>query len=165
MPTVYLGLGSNAEPEHNLRLGVQELARRFSLTGVSRVYRNQALGFEGDDFLNAVASIETDMPVEQIASQLDEIHDLAGRRRGESRYVSRTLDIDLLLYADEIIPQWRVPRPDVLEYSFVLRPLAEIAPNLCHPVTGKTMAEHWAGFSQDQHPLLQDRLILLNGED
>lgn len=164
MPIVFLGLGSNMQPEHNLRLGIQEISRRFTLTAVSRVYRNAAVGFEGSEFLNAVAQAETDMPVAMIARELNEIHNLAGRRREGSAFASRTLDIDLLLYGDEVIPDKRIPRSDVLEYSFVLRPLSEIAPDLRHPVTGDTMAEHWDAFDHDSHPLVTDSLILLNGD-
>jgi 2-amino-4-hydroxy-6-hydroxymethyldihydropteridine diphosphokinase len=165
MPLVYLGLGSNLRPEANLQLGVRELAQRFSLIDVSRVYRNRSYGFEGDDFLNAVACIETEKSAAEIADELDEIHELAGRTRGSSRFVSRTLDIDLLLYGDEVIPEYRVPRKDVLEYSFVLRPLAELAPRLRHPLTGRTMADHWAEFDPISHPLTETGLILLNDAD
>ena len=163
MPVVYLGLGSNTEPAHHLRLGVRELARRYELVDVSKVYRNPALGFEGADFLNAVASIETDQEVSSIAAALDEIHSMAGRVRGDTAFVSRTLDIDLLMYGDEVIAEWRIPRRDVLDYSFVLRPLAEIAPDLTHPITGRTMIAHWNEFDQDRHLLDEDPLILLNG--
>lgn len=162
MPSVFLGLGSNTEPENNLRLGVRELAQRFSLITVSRVYRNAALGFSGSEFLNAVAKIETGKSVTLIADELNEIHDLAGRRRGDNAFSSRTLDIDLLLYGDEVLPEWRIPRADVLDYSFVLRPLSELAPDLRHPVTGKTIADHWAAFDQNLHPLTEDCLILSN---
>lgn len=165
MPIVYLGLGSNTQPAHNLRLGVRELSRRFTLIAVSRVYRNAAFGFEGSEFLNAVAKVETDLSAAMIVNELNVIHELAGRRREDSAFSSRTLDIDLLLYGDEVIPEKRLPRSDVLDYSFVLRPLSEIAPDLRHPVTGDTMAEHWQAFDQDSHPLTEDRLILLNGDE
>lgn len=160
MPLVFLGLGSNLRPEENLRLGVRELARRFTLVAVSRVYRNKAFGFEGDDFLNAVVSVETDKRADVVVDELNEIHALAGRERGPTALVSRTLDIDLLLYGDQIIPACRVPRDDVLEYSFVLRPLAELAPELRHPQTGRTMADHWAEHGRSGHPLIETDLVL-----
>jgi 2-amino-4-hydroxy-6-hydroxymethyldihydropteridine diphosphokinase len=162
MPLVYLGLGSNTRPEANLRLGIRELAARFDLRSTSSVYRNKAVGFEGDDFLNAAVCVETTMSPGQICEQLEEIHKLAGRQRETDLFVSRTLDIDLLLYDQLIIdaPPIRVPRTDVLEYGFVLGPLAEIAPDLVHPKTGKTIRWHWANFNAESHPLYRQDLIL-----
>jgi 2-amino-4-hydroxy-6-hydroxymethyldihydropteridine diphosphokinase len=163
MPVVYLGLGSNLQPEANLRLGVRELDRRFDLQKVSSVYRNKPVGFDGDDFLNAVAVVNTPLPAAHVCRELEEIHDLSGRRRGSDAFVSRTLDIDLLFYGTEILEKHRVPRADVIEYSFVLGPMAEIAPDFVHPVTGKSMAQHWAEFDTESHPLALEPLILLNG--
>jgi 2-amino-4-hydroxy-6-hydroxymethyldihydropteridine diphosphokinase len=162
MPEVYLGLGSNLMPEANLRLAVRELSDSFSLKTVSPVYRSEAVGFDGDEFLNAVAFIETEVQPLELCEELERIHLLAGRQRGSDSFVSRTLDIDLLLYGDEIInqPPVRVPREDILRYGFVLCPLADIAAEFVHPVTGRTVADHWASFVPDGHALARDRLVL-----
>ena len=160
MVRVYLGLGSNLQPEENLRLGIRELSRRFSLKAVSPVYQNQAFGFEGEDFLNAVACVETDTEAEVIGSALNEIHEIAGRERGSPDFASRTLDIDLLLYGDEIIPALRVPRADILEYSFVLCPLADLAPDLEHPVTGRAIGRHWVEFDGSSHTVTRTTVAL-----
>lgn len=155
MAVVYFGLGSNLHPEENLRLAVRELKATFKLRAVSPVYRNKAVGFSGRDFLNAVVCVETQMTPAAICEQLERIHELAGRARGDQRFESRTLDIDLLLY-DDLVDATRpvsVPRSDVLNYSFVLRPLAEIAPDLIHPEVGKTMSELWQQFDAASHPL------------
>jgi 2-amino-4-hydroxy-6-hydroxymethyldihydropteridine diphosphokinase len=161
MARIYLGLGSNVDAEKNLRLAVRELRRRFGELELSPVYQSPPLGFEGDDFLNAVAGLDTDVSPEELLRQLEEIHVIAGRRRDAQKQVSRTLDIDLLLHGQLVVdkPGLRLPRGDVLEYSFVLRPLAELAPDTVHPVTRRRMAEHWRDFevceanSHARHPL------------
>lgn len=162
MPTVYLGVGSNTEPASNLRLAISELSSRFDLKAVSPVYRNKPVGFEGDDFLNAVVCVETTRSPAETEEELEAIHALAGRERGADRFVARTLDIDLLLYGQEIIESRRVPREDILLYSFVLRPLADIAPDVLHPVTRRTISWHWQRYDAGSHPLSPEPLILSN---
>lgn len=155
MTVVFLGLGSNIEPELNLRLALSELRRRFGEVRASPVYCSAAHGFDGAEFLNLVVKIQTSVAPRALHSELEEIHALAGRQRGCEKYLSRRLDIDLLLYGQECIdePPLRVPRKDVLEYSFVLKPLVDIAPDYRHPGTGKTMAQHWSEFDSNSHPV------------
>ncbi len=152
---VYVSAGSNVDPEHNLRLACRELARRFGPLAISGVYRNPPVGFAGDDFLNLVLRFRTADPPVAVVAELERLHVLAGRVRGTARFAPRTLDLDLLLYGDAIIPEHaiRVPREDILKYGFVLGPLAELAPDLRHPVAGETMARLWANFDQQQFPL------------
>ena len=141
---VYLSLGSNLEPERHLRLGVEELSKRYAGVVVSPVYRNAAFGFDGADFLNLVVRCDVDASLEELAADLEEIHELAGRTRGEQRFADRTLDIDVLMYGRLTIDAPLVlPRPDILEYSFVLKPMCDLAPDEVHPVTGRTLADHW----------------------
>ena len=162
MASVYLGLGSNIDPMRNLRIGIEELRRCFGKLELSRVYRNKAVGFAGADFLNLVAGLDTDASPAQIEAEIERIHKLVGRHRSEEKLASRPLDIDLLLYDDlvQVEPRPRVPRADVLEYSFVLRPLAEIAPEFVHPVTGKTIEQHWREFDATSQPLAPVDLVL-----
>lgn len=155
MATVYLGLGSNIAPEENLKLAMRELRRRFGSIAVSPVYRSAAVGFEGADFLNLVVRLETEDTPHGICRAMEAIHNLAGRARGGQKWASRPLDIDLLLYNGLVMDEQpvRVPRSDILEYSFVLRPLAELAPELIHPLTGRTMLAHWQEFDAARQPL------------
>lgn len=161
MPRIFLGLGSNVDAETNLRLAIRELRKRFGDLQLSRVYRSTALGFDGDDFLNLVVACDTDLAPAEILRQIEEIHVLAGRLRGPDRYTSRPLDVDLLIYGDLVDPSpaLRLPRDDVLRHSFVLGPLAEIAPDLEHPVTGMRIDEHWRQFDIASHPLIRVELV------
>ena len=162
MATVYVGLGSNIHPEDNLHLAIRELRMRYGELELSAVYRSKAVGFNGDDFLNLVARLETTSTPLQIHAELERIHALAGRARSSHAYVARTLDIDLLLYGHLVFdePPVTIPRADVLEFSFVLKPLAEMAPQLVHPATGTLLAEAWAVFDQDRHPIERVDVIL-----
>lgn len=164
MTVVFLGLGSNIEPESNLRLALTELRRRFGAIRASPVYRSAAVGFDGPEFLNLVVQMNTDAKPASVHFELEEIHALAGRERGCEKYLSRRLDIDLLLYGELCInePPVRVPRKDILEYAFVLKPLADLAPQCRHPVTGRTFAEHWQAFDRQSQPLVLCDETLLN---
>lgn len=155
MTQVFLGLGSNIEPEAHLELAVAELSRRYGRVSLSRVYRSRAIGFDGPDFLNMVARLETRKSPRRITAGIESIHRLAKRERNGDGFHSRTLDIDLLLYDGLIVnePGLELPRPDVLQYAFVLRPLAELAPALTHPLTGRTLAEHWRELEPFAPPL------------
>ena len=161
MALVFLGLGSNQSPEENLRLAIRELRSRYGDLTLSSVYESPAVGFEGADFLNLVVGLQSDDSALEICDEIELIHNVAGRVRGSDKWESRTLDIDLLLY-DDLIQDERpvhVPREDILQFSFVLRPLAEIAPDHVHPLTGKTFNEHWQEFDADSQPLKEMKLV------
>lgn len=162
MARVYVSLGSNIDPEANLALGIRELRERYGEVQLSPVYRNEAVGFEGDDFVNLVAGFESESSPLAICEEIELIHNMTGRDRKGGKWEARPLDIDLLLYNDLVIDDRpvRIPREDVLQYSFVLRPLAELAPDLVHPVTGRTMLEHWQEFDASSHPLEDVDVVL-----
>jgi len=161
MATVFLGLGSNESPEENLRLAISKLRSRYGDLVLSPVYQSTAVGFEGADFLNLVVRLQSDDSPLEICTEIERIHNLTGRARGSDKWESRTLDIDLLLYNDLIQDERpvHVPREDILQFSFVLRPLAEIAPDQVHPVTGKTIHEHWQAFDAESHPLKEMSVV------
>lgn len=148
MTDVYISVGSNVDPARNIRRALAELRRRFGEINASRVYQSPAQGFDGDDFLNLAVAFSTEEDVFDIISQLREVEDLCGRERGGERFAPRPMDLDLLLFGDLVIESGKLclPRSEMLEYAFVLGPLAEIAGGRLHPLTGRSLSEHWEGF-------------------
>ena len=145
---VYVGIGSNIEQEKYIRLAVQSLEESFGEQCqllLSPVYKTQAIGFDGDDFFNLVASFLSNLSPTEVEQKLKEIEHKNGRRRNQEKFSARTLDIDLLLYDQEIIEDngISVPRDEIEKYAFVLSPLADLAPDLIHPKTKKTISMMW----------------------
>ena len=155
MPRVYVAIGGNVEPERWFPLAAGELRRRFPGVRFSSCYRNPAYGFDGADFINAVAGFDTTMDADFVLAQCHEIEAACGRRRDDPKWAPRVMDLDLLLYGDTVASTaaFRLPRPDLLQRCYMLRPLAEIAPELPHPTTGRTIAEHWQQLSREPHAL------------
>ncbi len=141
---VYVGVGSNIEPERSLRAGIEALRAAFGALDVSSVYRSASLGFDGDDFLNAVVRFTTTLDPDSVEARLDAIESARAHPDDGGRFGPRSLDCDLLMYGERVDATRRLPRDDVVRYPFVLGPLAEIAPQLCHPLDGRTIAEHSA---------------------
>lgn len=139
MTKVYLSLGSNIDREANIASGLDALAREFGSVALSPVYESEAVGFDGEPFLNLVAAIETALSVGELASVLRRIEAEHGRVRGEKKFASRTLDIDILTYADAVgvVDGVELPRDEILKHAFVLKPLADLAPQERHPETGQ----------------------------
>ncbi len=155
MARVYVGMGSNMERVSNIRSGVAALRDSFGELSLSRVYDCKAVGFEGGDFFNLVAGFYSRRPVMELVEILQHIEAVHGRRRDGERLAPRPLDLDLLLYDDLIMQQDGVclPRDEILEYAFVLRPLAEIAPQGVHPVVGRTFSQLWREFNHASQSL------------
>ena len=146
MPRAYLSLGSNQDPERHLTRALAELDAKFGAVVASRFLRTPAVGFDGPDFLNAAAIVETDLGIVELDAWLHALEDAHGRRRDVPRFSDRPLDIDVVFYDDLVFRgpgNLQVPRPE-LQHAFVLRPLAEIAPDFRDPVSGRTLAELWA---------------------
>lgn len=146
MSTAYLGLGSNVDAERHIRIAIQALQDEFGELALSPVYRSEAVGFEGDDFLNLAACIETDKSPLELRDFLRALEQAHGRDRNTPKWSDRTLDIDILLYDDLVIydDELEIPRKEILKFAHVLRPLADLAPNLVHPVERRTISAIWA---------------------
>jgi 2-amino-4-hydroxy-6-hydroxymethyldihydropteridine diphosphokinase len=152
MTAVYVAAGSNVDPQVNLRRALDELSKHYRLQ-VSPAYRNKAVGFEGDDFINLVVGFETDDSIDQVIAHLHEAEAVCGRPRNAPKWAPRAMDLDLLLYGDAIRPGLRVPRADLLKRAYMLKPLADLAPELVHPLAGKTMRELWNQLDVRDHAM------------
>ena len=150
---IYFSIGSNIQPEQNIRSALNMLENEFVSLQCSTVYKNPAIGFEGEDFLNLVVSCHSALPVVDIVNRLDWIEKAHGRDCQLPRFSPRTLDLDLLLYGDAVLDQEQIklPREDILKYAFVLGPLAELAPAMVHPTEERAMAELWQNFQGERH--------------
>ncbi len=159
MPQVYVAAGSNIEPERYLAMGVRELERQFPGVRFSPWYRNRAVGFEGEDFINFVAGFPTALGVIEVLQALRAIEALCGRPRPAPRWAPRSMDLDVLLYDDLVCqePHLTLPRPDLLKRAYMLGPLAMLAPDLVHPTAKLSMGELWRRFDRAAHPLAEVR--------
>ena len=163
MPEVYVAAGSNVEPERHMQQAVIELAAAFPGARFSSWYRNRAVGFDGDDFINLVAGFGTALPVDAVLERLHAIEGRCGRGRDAPRWAPRSMDLDVLLYGDLVCesPGLKLPRPDLVKRAYMLGPLAEIAPQVVHPTAGLTIGELWHRFDRGAHPL--ERLARTRG--
>lgn len=146
MGRAYLSLGSNIEAERNLRSAFGALRARFGDVVASAVYRFPAVGFDGADFLNAAAAIDSDLDPFALNDWLHALEDAHGRNRDGPRFGDRPLDIDIVFYDALVLEgpgHLQLPR-DELKHAFVLMPLAEIAPHVVDPRSGRTLATLWA---------------------
>jgi 2-amino-4-hydroxy-6-hydroxymethyldihydropteridine diphosphokinase len=138
----YIGLGANlGDPAATVQSALQELDRIRSTRVLqhSRLYRSRAVGPAGQpDYVNAVAQVETALPPHELLDALLAIEALHGRVRGGQRWGPRTLDLDLLIYADLELNDARLtlPHPEMTRRNFVLAPLVEIVPELRIPGHG-----------------------------
>ena len=140
----YLSLGSNVGNKlENLQEAVNMIAEKVGrITKISSIYRTSSWGFDGDDFLNICVEASTNLNPEKLLHTVLNIEKDLGRFRSDATtYQPRLIDIDVLLFEDEIIfyKNLKVPHPRMLERKFVLVPLAEIAPNIQHPIEKKTI--------------------------
>jgi 2-amino-4-hydroxy-6-hydroxymethyldihydropteridine diphosphokinase len=152
MEKAYLSLGSNMDPERNLRSAIAALRERFGELTLSPVYRTAAVGFDGHDFLNAAAIVDSDLDPHALNDWLHALEDAHGRERRGPRFGDRPLDIDIVFYDDRILDgphRLRIPRPE-LRHAFVLKPLSDIAPGFVDPLSRKTLAELWAASPERQ---------------
>jgi 2-amino-4-hydroxy-6-hydroxymethyldihydropteridine diphosphokinase len=156
LPEVYVAAGSNVEPVAHLQRALAMLRARYPGLRRSRAWRNPAVGFEGDDFVNLVVSFSTEESPQRVLQRLREVEAACGRARAAPRWAPRSMDLDILLYGSEVRgePGLVLPRPDLVRRGYMLGPAAEVAPEVVHPTLGITLAELWRAFPRSDHPLV-----------
>jgi len=158
MPTIaYIGIGSNMgdKATHCLQ-AIESLAEAGQIIGASSLYYTEPVGLKAqEDFINAVAALETDRSPAELLTICHAIEERLERRR-TVRWGPRAIDLDILLYGDLVMnqPDLVIPHPLMAERKFVLAPLVEIAPDAVHPVLNKTM-EQLLGELRDLHTVLK----------
>lgn len=142
MHNIYIGVGSNVDPESNLLTAFSHLTELFEAVSISTVYQSPAVGMIGNDFLNTVVSARTNLDTQKLKKALHGIEDRQGRDRTKGRFTDRAIDLDLLLYDDQIIvnESGLIPRPEIYTDAFVLQPLVDLDAELVDPISGRSMA-------------------------
>ena len=140
MSLITISLGSNIEPQLNLEKAINEIAKFATLEKTSKIYKSKSVGFEGNDFLNQVILCEVKVELEETYFKLKKIEKEMGRVKNVNKFSDRLIDLDLLTFNDEISKgKITLPHNDILKYSFVLVPFAEIYPEFIHPVNQKSI--------------------------
>ena len=141
----YLSLGSNLNRQAHLSCAVRYLKATFGRVMCSPVYQSAAYGFDGPDFYNMVVAFESAFTPLALKKWLRNLEYACGRSREQIRYSNRTLDMDILL-ADGLVlkhKSLRLPRPELTQRAYVLKPLFDLAPERMHPETEQRIAEIW----------------------
>ena len=152
MSQVYIGIGSNIDKHIHIPQALLDLQQLFGRLIISPTYQTPAVGFEGDDFHNLAVGVSTSLTPQEIFKILRQIEANHQRLRvSENQFISRTLDLDQLLYDDLQIEDGsiHIPNPDILNYEFVLKPLVDIAGNYLHPTLNKSLQQLWNEFDKD----------------
>ena len=157
MPEVAVSLGANIDRESNIRAAVNSLIAFYPGALFSPVFESKAVGFEGPDFFNLAGIFYSDLEAPDLVSQLRGIETQLGRTRDGNALGSREMDIDLLLYGDQILyaQGMDIPRQEILECAHVLKPLSLVWPDRRHPVKGSTYQELWKAMALDHYGKLK----------
>ena len=161
----HVSIGSNiGDRLENIQSSLDLIHSKIaSLTVISSIYESKSIGFDGDDFYNICASFFSNISPHLVMQQLLEIEKILGRNRSdETKYISRIIDIDILLIEDLVIDseELKVPHPEMCNRRFVMEPLIDIDPNLIYPVSKISLKEIYEAFDQNQK--IQKKDIFLN---
>ncbi|MFN2359468.1 MAG: 2-amino-4-hydroxy-6-hydroxymethyldihydropteridine diphosphokinase [Marinobacter sp.] len=152
MARVYVSIGSNVDRTRYITAALDALGAWFDELLISSVYESESVGFDGSPFYNLVVGVDTTLSVAGLSVRFKQLEEENGRRRDVPKFSARTLDLDILTFDNEVgnIDGVELPRGEILKNAFVLRPLAEIAPNDIHPVCGKSYEDLWRAYDRNQ---------------
>lgn len=149
MAKIHINIGSNQNREANIAGAVDYLRLNFTIIKISDIFESPAEGFDGDDFYNVGVNASTQLSVEDVNAVLKNIEKTFGRDRTQPKFSSRLIDLDLVTYDDVVDTDANLPRDDILKYSFVLAPLAQLSGDEIHPLTHQTYQQLWQSFQTD----------------
>jgi len=155
MSIVHLNVGSNQNRRINIRLAIKVLEQYFLNIVLSSLFESPSEGFKGNDFYNVGVNITTLKTSNEVVDILHDIENSLGRDRSLTKFSSRIIDLDLVLYGGIIDEALNVPRKDILKYAFVLAPLAELNPEEIHPLEGVSYQNLWKTFQSNQDFILR----------
>ena len=164
MTHVVLSLGSNIDRRKNIRFAINSIIGKYHETDISPVYETSSVGFDGPPFYNLIVGLHSDEPLDQIIEWLHQVESEAGRIRGPKAFASRVLDIDVVLFGDNNLRDqgYNVPRDEIEKYAYVLKPLADIYPDLIHPVLGISIEQMWSSFEMKNQTIFMAELPAMN---
>ena len=150
MSQLHLNIGSNQDRRKNIRLALGSLESNFTEITISSLFESPSEGFIGSNFYNIGVNVETDKNINDVVNILHSIENSLGRDRNLPKFSSRIIDLDLVLYDDEINDKLNIPRRDILKYAFVLSPLAELNPDDIHPQERISYLDLWKEFQSSK---------------
>ncbi|SMM99251.1 2-amino-4-hydroxy-6-hydroxymethyldihydropteridinepyrophosphokinase [uncultured Candidatus Thioglobus sp.] len=161
MANIHINIGSNQNRRHNIALAIDALRLNFFNIKCSDIFESAAAGFKGADFYNIGVNATTDLSIADVLSVLHTIENIQGRDRSAPKFSSREVDLDLVLYDEVIDEKNNLPRNDILQYNFVLAPLAQLMPDKIHPIERKTYQQ----LFKTATPLKSYNIKILNKEN
>lgn len=167
MTHVVLSIGSNIEREKNIRFAISEIEKNYGRLDISPVYETSSVGFDGPPFFNLVAGFHCSDQVRKIRDCLRRIESAAGRIRGRKTFDSRVLDIDILLYGQHNLKDqgYNIPRDEIERFAYVLKPLADLYPDMVYPLTGETVIYMWQRFKLREQSIFITDFPIISIED
>ncbi len=155
MAVLALSIGSNIDAARNIRAAVKLLRAEFGPLRLSTVYESEAVGFDGENFLNLAAVAHCELGLAEVLDVLKRLENQLGRDRAQPKFSGRTMDVDILFYGDASGEECglTLPRGEITDNAFVLLPLSELLPDAVHQPTQLSYAQLWQRYDKSRQKL------------